>query len=87
MECLYSSLLVFGLFAFFSSSSRQRKVVAAASSAPRRSDGEVLEVCHDDVSRLGLLFVAKLQGVAVSFLALDVSLLALLLLDLLFCLG
>lgn len=86
MECLYSSLLVFGLFAFFSSS-RQRKVMAAASSAPRRSDGEVLEVRHDDVSRLGLLFVAKLQGVAVPFLALDVPLLALLLLDLFFCLG
>lgn len=50
------------------------------------SDGEVLEVGHNDVSRLGLLFVAKLEGVAVAFLALDVSLLALLLFNLFLCL-
>lgn len=87
MECLYSSLLVLGFVCFFFSSSHQRKVVAAASFAPRRSDGEVLEVRHNDVSRLGLLFVVKLQGVAVPFLALDVPLLALLLFDLFFRLG
>lgn len=51
------------------------------------SDGEVLEVRHNDIVRLELLFVAGFEGAAVASLALEVALLALQLLDLFLGLG